>query len=242
MRAHARLTAVFDGGRTVLRELRSMAPLTLVPRRGSGPGALVHLVSSATAPLGGDDLRLEIHVGPLAELTLSGVAATLVLPGLAGDESSSTVQVSVEAGGSCAYLPEPTVVTARSNHHAVLRADLAEDARFHTREVLVLGREGERPGRLSSTLHVTRAGTPVLRQTQTVGDAALDASLAVLAGYRVLVTELEFGGPSRPAASGPWWSRTPLAAGGTLTTAVGPDVVTASSAGLAGGPESRRGQ
>ncbi|MGW7536329.1 urease accessory protein UreD [Amycolatopsis sp. NPDC054798] len=229
MKAHARLTVALDGGRTALRELKSMAPLTLVPRRQRGPGAVVHLVNSATAPLGGDELRLEIHVGAGAELKLSGVAATLALPGLREVPSLSTVEVVVEDGGSFEYLPEPTVVTARAEHVAVLRADLAADARFRTREVLVLGREGERPGQLSSTVHVTRGGVPALRQTQTVGDTALDASLAVLAGQRVLVTEIEFGGLGGPAESGPWWSRTPLAAGGTLITALAPDVVTASA-------------
>ncbi|MFD2466097.1 urease accessory protein UreD [Amycolatopsis silviterrae] len=229
MKAHARLVAAFDGGRTALRELKSMAPLTLVPRRRSGLGAMVHLVNSATAPLGGDELRLEIRVEAGAELKLSGVAATLALPGLRGGPSLSTVEVTVEDGGSCEYLPEPTVVTARADHVAVLRADLASTARFRTREVLVLGREGERPGQLSSTVHVTCGGVPALRQTQTVGDAALDASLAVLAGHRVLVTDVEFGGPPGPAESGPWWSRTPLAAGGMLTTALAPDVVTATA-------------
>ncbi|MGW4401669.1 urease accessory protein UreD [Amycolatopsis nivea] len=229
MKAHARLVATLDDGRTVLRELKSMAPLTLVPRRQRGPGAVVHLVNSATAPLGGDELRLEIRVGAGAELKLSGVAATLALPGLHDVPSLSTVEVVVETGGSFAYLPEPTVVTARADHVALLRADLAADARFHTREVLVLGREGERPGRLSSTVHVTCGGVPALRQTQTVGDAFVDASLAVLAGHRVLVTEVEFGGASGPAESGPWWSRTPLAAGGMLTTALAPDVVTATA-------------
>ncbi|MFB9932045.1 urease accessory protein UreD [Amycolatopsis halotolerans] len=229
MKAHARLVAALDDGRTVLRELKSMAPLTLVPRRRRGSGAVVHLVNSATAPLGGDELRLEIQVGPGAELTLSGVAATLALPGLREVPSLSTVEIVVEDGGSFEYLPEPTVVTARADHVAVLRADLAADAWFHTREVLVLGREGERPGQLSSTVHVTCGDVPALRQTQTVGDPALAASLAVLAGHRVLVTEIEFGGPSGPAESGPWWSRTPLAAGGTLTTALAPDVVTALS-------------
>ncbi len=229
MKAHARLVAARDDGRTVLRELKSMAPLTLVPRRQRGPGAMVHLVNSATAPLGGDELRLEIRVGAGAELKLSGVAATLALPGLRDVPSLSTVEVVVEPGGSFAYLPEPTVVTARADHVAVLRADLAADARFHTREVLVLGREGERPGRLSSTVHVTCGGVPALRQTQTVGDAILDASLAVLAGHRVLVTEVEFGGARGAAESGPWWSRTPLAAGGMLTTSLAPDVVTATA-------------
>ncbi|MYW95358.1 urease accessory protein UreD [Amycolatopsis rubida] len=229
MKAHARLVAALDDGRTVLRELKSMAPLTLVPRRRRGPGAVVHLVNSATAPLGGDELRLDVHVGAGAELKLSGVAATLALPGLRAVPSWSTVEVIVEDGGCFEYLPEPTVVTARAEHVAVLRADLAADARFRTREVLVLGREGERPGRLSTTVHVTCGGVPALRQTQTVGDALLDASLAVLARQRVLVTEVEFGGECGPAESGPWWSRTPLAAGGTVTTALAPDVVTATA-------------
>ncbi|KDN23625.1 urease accessory protein UreD [Amycolatopsis rifamycinica] len=232
MKAHARLTACFDGSRTVLRELCSMAPLTLFPRRRSGPTAVVHLVNSATSPLGGDDLTLSIHVGPGAALRLSGVAATLALPGPHGEGSLSTVEVVVEAGGSLEYLPEPTVVTARARHSAVFRASLAAGAYLHTREVLVLGRAGERPGSLVTTVDVVRAGAPVLRQTLSVGDAGLDGSLAVLAGRRVLATDLVVGGPDAPAASGEWWSRSPLAAGGSLVTSLAPDAVTAAK-GLA---------
>ncbi|MEQ0560680.1 urease accessory protein UreD [Amycolatopsis sp. NEAU-NG30] len=229
MKAHARLTACFDGTRTVLRELRSMAPLTLFPRRRSGSTAVVHLVNSATSPLGGDDLTLSIHVGPGASLRLSGVAATLALPGLHGEGSLSTVDVVVEPGGSLEYLPEPTVITARARHTAVFRASLAPDAYLHTREVLVLGRAGESPGSLTTTLSVTRGTVPVVRQTLSIGDSTLDGSLAVLAGRRVLATDLEVGGPEHPApaASGEWWSRSPLAAGGTLTTSLAPDAVTA---------------
>jgi urease accessory protein len=227
VKAHARLTACFDGTRTVLRELRSMAPLTLFPRRGRGPVAVVHLVNSATSPLGGDDLLLSVHVGPGASLRLSGVAATLALPGLHGEGSVSTVSVVVEEGGSLEYLPEPTVITARARHTAVFRASLAADVYLHTREVLVLGRAGERPGSLTTSSHVTRGSTPVLRQTLSIGDSTLDSSLAVLADRRVLATDVVVGGPDLPAASGEWWSRTPLAAGGTLTTSLAPDAVTA---------------
>jgi urease accessory protein len=227
VKAHARLTACFDGTRTVLRELRSMAPLTLFPRRGRGPAAVVHLVNSATSPLGGDDLLLSVHVGPGASLRLSGVAATLALPGLHGEGSLSTVSVVVEAGGSLEYLPEPTVITARARHTAVFRASVESDAYLHTREVLVLGRAGERPGSLTTSQHVTRGSVPVLRQTLSIGDSTLDESLAVLAGRRVLATDLVVGGPDLPAASGEWWSRTLLAAGGTLTTSLAPDAVTA---------------
>ncbi|GAA4537076.1 urease accessory protein UreD [Amycolatopsis samaneae] len=227
MKAHARLVARRDGERTVLRELRSMSPLTLVPRRGRGAGAVVHLVSSATFPLGGDELTLTVRVGPGAVLRLSGVAATLALPGPHGARSRSIVDVEVAEGGSLEYLPEPTVVTARARHIAVLRASVAPGAYFHTREVLVLGRAGERPGELTTSQHVTRGSVPVLRQTLTVGDSTLDGSMAHLAGNRVLASDLVVGGPELPAASGEWWSRSPLAAGGTLTTSLAPDAVTA---------------
>lgn len=231
MRAHARLSAELDvaTGRTVLRELHSMAPLTLFPRRG-GTGPHVYLVNAATTPLGGDELALTVRVGPGARLRLSGVAATLALPGPHGEASSATFDVEVGEGGCLDYLPEPTVVTARARHTALLRADLAADARFRARETLVLGREGERPGQLTTSTRITRSGTALLHQDLVVGDPVLDASAAYLAGRRVLATEVLVGGADPPAAvGGDWWALTPLAAGGALATALAGDAVTAAS-------------
>jgi urease accessory protein len=102
----------------------------------------------------------------------------------------------------------------------VLVVRLAADAHLHTRETVVLGRDGEQPGELTTTLHVTRDGHPVLRQTLTV-------TPEVLMGKRVLATELTTS-DERGTASGTWWSRTRLAAGGTLTTSLADDAVTAS--------------
>jgi urease accessory protein len=228
VKAHARVVAECDGaGRTVLRELRSMAPLTLFPQRRSGSVAVVHLVNSATSPLGGDELTLTVRVGAGARLRLSGVAATLALPGLRGDDSVSIVDIEIGTGGELEYLPEPTVVTRRARHRAELSASLAAEATLSTREVLVLGRANERPGRLTTSLHVVRAGIPLLRQTVEIGDPALDASLAHLAGRRVLATKLIVGGETPEPASADWWSVTPLAGGGSLATALAFDAVTA---------------
>jgi urease accessory protein len=226
VRAHARLVAEFRDGRTVLRELKPMSPLTLFPQRRRQDGAVVHLVNSATSPLGGDDLMLTVRVGAGARLRLSGVAATLALPGHREGGSRSSVQVEIERDGVLEYLPEPTVITARARHTAELVASLEEGARLHTREVLVLGRAGERPGRLRSTQRVVRAGVPLLHQTLDVG--VLDASLAHLAGRRVLATEfLVWGQDTAEPAGGDWWSLAPLAHGGSLITALAPDAVTA---------------
>jgi len=209
------LLEVERGG--VVRTLRSASPLTLIPVRGS---PVVHLVNSAASPLGGDDLTLTVRVGPHACLTLAGIAATVALPGPHGDPSRTTVHMELAEGATIEYLPEPTVVTRRARHESVLVVSLAEDAHLHTRETIVLGRDGEQPGELTSTLHVTRAGRPVLRQTLTV-------TPEVLMGKRVLATELSTS-DDRETESGEWWSRTRLATGGTLTTSLADDAVTAS--------------
>ncbi|GAA2681143.1 MULTISPECIES: urease accessory protein UreD [Actinosynnema] len=233
MKAFARLVAERNpNGRTVIREMRSAAPLTLVPARGarSDAHALVHLVSSITAPLGGDELELRITVGPGAALVLRGVAATVALPGHRPGGSRSRVLLEVAEGGSVEHLPEPTVVTARADHEAVLEAELAEGARLRAREVLVLGRLGERPGRLTTTTSVRRGG-PLLRQSLTIGDErggpdTVDTSPAGLAGRRVIGAEVLCWGedPAGPV-SGDWWSLVPLARGGSLATALGDTVI-----------------
>ncbi|RDI31143.1 urease accessory protein UreD [Lentzea flaviverrucosa] len=225
MKASARLVVTLDShGNSVVRVLRSMTPLTLVPHRRVGPLALVHLVSSVTAPLGGDSLSLTVEVGPGASLELRGVAATLLLPGSSGEESSSSVRFLVE--GSVRYLPEPTVVTSRANHTSVVEAELDGHAQLRTREVLVLGRAGEKPGTVTSSMRATRCGKPLLHQQLVVGDPLVDASAAGLAGRRVVGTEVVLDSVERGTDGAEWWSVVPLAAGGSLATALGDDVVT----------------
>ncbi len=229
MRARARLAVELRDGRNVLSELRSAAPVTLVPqrRRGDGP-AVVHLVSSATAPLGGDDLALDVRVGAGAMLQLCGIAATLALPGIHGERSRTSIRFDIDVNGTVVFLPEPTVITARAAHSSLFTANLADTARLRYREVLVLGRVGESPGSLDSTVEVVRAGTPLLRQRIDIGDPTLTASSAYLAGHRVLATELlVWDADPATAASGDWWSLAPLARGGSLATALAHDAVTA---------------
>lgn len=233
MKALARLRVERDSdGRNVVRDLRSQAPITLVPHRGrvrsADRPALVHLVSSVTAPLGGDDLELIIEVGDGAHLILRGVAATLALPGHHPGGSCARVRIEVGADASVQYLPEPTVVTARAHHEAELHVDLAAGARLRTREVLVLGRAGERPGALTSTQRIRGADGPLLNQSVRIGVSELDASAAHLAGRRVLGTEvLCWGDDPDGALSHDWWSLVPLSRGGSLTTALADDAVTA---------------
>jgi urease accessory protein len=229
VKARARLVVELDGrGHSVVRTLRSAAPLSLMPARGSAGPALVRLLNSAAAPLAGDDLELDVLVGPGARLTLAGVAATVALPGHRFEPSRFTLRLMADTGAEVSYLPEPTVVTSRARHESALHADLAAGAALRCREVLVLGRTGERPGRLVTATHLLRCGRPVLRQCLEIGEERVDGSLAAFAGRRVLATEirLDDGAAPRPV-SGDWWSLSPLAGGGSIATALADDAVTA---------------
>lgn len=230
MRSSARLVVERGAHGSVVRDLRSQAPMKLVPRRSRAASdpVVVHLVSSAATPLGGDETDLSVQVGPGARLCLRGTAATLALPGQRRGPSRVRVRVQVAEGGSVDYLPQATVVTAGADHRAQLSVDLAADSRARCREVLVLGRWQEKAGRLIASTHAIRDGTPLLRQEIDLGEALLRSSSSALAGARVLATEFVATEQNPPrAASGPWWSLSPLAAGGALASTLAPDAATA---------------
>jgi urease accessory protein len=222
-------------GRSVVRELRSQPPLALLPQRGAAAArsaaATVHMVGSATSPLGGDDVGLDVEVGPGADLVLTGVAATLALPGQAGGSSRLVIRLLVADGASLQFLPEPTVVTRRADHRGELHATLGAGSRLRCREVLVAGRNGESSGRFRGLVRVTDGARPLLVQEQELGDLELQSSAAHLAGRRVLGTEvLVWGEDPAEAVAGDWWSLSPLPGRGCLATAVGSDAVSAQRA------------
>ena len=183
MRATARIVACrAPDGSTRLPVLASQAPLVL---RASG--SVVRLVAAAGGPLGGDQLCLDIEVGDGAQLELRSVAASVVLPDLAGRESSLVLRARVGAGAHLSLLPKPTVICAGARHRAQTYVSLGLSASLLLREELVLGREGERGGRVSALLHVDRGGRALLRSTLEL-DGANPAthSPAVLGGARAV--------------------------------------------------------
>lgn len=179
MIARARVAVEAAGGeRSRLTCLRSDGPLVLRPT----PGA-VYLVGAAAGPMGGDDLTLEIDVGPGAELTLCTAAAAVVLPG--AGPSRLAIDVQVGEGGSLRWLPEPTVAAARAVHVTRTRILVGEAARLLWREEIVLGRHGEEGGSVSARLSVDLDGRPLLRHRIDAGPEHLEwATAAVGRGSR----------------------------------------------------------
>ncbi|MGK5677821.1 urease accessory protein UreD [Actinoplanes sp. URMC 104] len=225
MRARSRVAAESDGrGGTRLTVLHSESPLLL---RRTGPATL-HLVGGGAGPLRGDDLRLEISVGPGAALEIRSVAAQLALPGRGHlPRSRLEVHASVAEGATLRWLPEPLIAAAGCDHLSVTRVDVADGGALLWRDDLVCGRHGEQPGDVVMDTTIRYAGRTLYRHEVSVGPAAPGWSgAAVLGGGRALGTVVAVPAALLPPPiSGPGdFAVMPLAGCGALATAVGADI------------------
>lgn len=170
-------------------------------------GATVHLAGTAAGPLGGDEVRVELHVLAGARLRVRTVAASVVLTG----RSCTVWQLEVAPDGCLEVCPEPTVVTAQAVHRNEVRAVLDPGAGLLLIERVQLGRAGEAPGAWTGLLHVDRAGRPLLRHETTLGPGdVLGPATALTSTLRVP--------DDTPAGVLGAVVVLPLAGGGTLTT------------------------
>jgi urease accessory protein len=230
MRALARIVAEPDGrGGTRLAVLHGESPL-LLRRTGarSGTGVTVHLVGGAAGPLRGDDLRVEISVGPGAHLTVRSVAAQLALPGRPGlPPSRLEIRATVAAGGTLRWLPEPLIAAAGCDHHTLTHVDAAAGATLLWRDDLVCGRHAEESGAVRTTTTIRYAGRTLHRHDLAVGPGAPGWNgPAVLGDGRAVGTLVLAPAEALPSAPPPTPTAAvlPLAGPGILVTAVGADI------------------
>jgi len=145
----------------------------LLSGHGGGDGApapaQVCLVGGSAGPLGGDALRCSVDLGPGARLEVHGVSASIALPGPNGRESSLEIQARVGEGGALYWSPQALVAARGARHRTFARVELAADARLVWRDELVLGRDGEEPGSVSTRLRVVRAGRVLLDREVAMG-------------------------------------------------------------------------
>ncbi|GIE92678.1 urease accessory protein UreD [Paractinoplanes rishiriensis] len=238
MRAVARIVAErAPHGGTRLSVLHGESPLLL---RRTGPptraGVTVHLVGGAAGPLRGDDLRVEIQVGPDAVLTVRSVAAQLALPGRPGlPPSRLEIRATVAAGATLSWLPEPLIAAAGCDHHTVTHVEAADGATLLWREDLVCGRHAEEPGDVRTTTTIRYAGRTLYRHDLAVGpatpgwDGAAVLGRGRAIGTLVAAPALPNEPPSTPVAAmmpppTPVAAVMPLSGPGVLATAVGADI------------------
>ncbi|MFC8438197.1 urease accessory protein UreD [Streptomyces griseoincarnatus] len=185
VRAIARVTAATQGGSTCLPVLDGDGPFELRRLRSRGSEARVCVVGAMSAPLGGDQLRIEATVRPGAALHITSAAATLALRGASGEPAAYDVRLTVEDHAELHWLPKPLISTAGSKLRQTWTIHLAPTARLVLREEQILGRTGEPPGQVTTRLIVRRGGRTLLDQEAAYGPGApaWDGP-AVLAGHR----------------------------------------------------------
>lgn len=191
----AAVVAESTGGRTRCTTLRSAPPISL---RDTQDG--LYLVASGAGPIGGDELDLDIDVGPGAFLVVRSAGASMVLPGPHGGRSS--LRVRARAQGSLRWEPEPTILVAGCDHRTSTTIELSATACLLWREVVVLGRHREPSGSILQRLHVNREGVPLLRNELAAGPRWPGADgPAGTDGARVVTSVLVvgFAAPTVPA-------------------------------------------
>jgi urease accessory protein len=113
----------------------------------------VHLVHGAGGPLGGDVFSLDLALAAGAVLRMRSAASTLVQPARVDPGATDpgpahwTVTAEVGPGALLDWAPEATVVCTGAAIESRLRVRVAEGGGAVLRELVVLGRHGERGGR-----------------------------------------------------------------------------------------------
>ncbi|MGH3417899.1 MAG: urease accessory protein UreD, partial [Actinocrinis sp.] len=86
------------------------------PAADGRPAAQVHMVGGAAGPLGGDELRCLVDLGPGARLDVRGTASSIALPGPNGRESTLEIHARVSEGAALAWSPPPLIAARGARH------------------------------------------------------------------------------------------------------------------------------
>lgn len=180
-------------------QVRSSVGLLRAQRlHGPTDRARVALVGQTALLLGGDEVGLDIEVGPGATLELSDIAGTVAYHGR-GMAAGWSVAIRLGLGARLRYAGAPLVVSDGADVIRTLDLDLADGATARLRETLVFGRAGEQGGRLDAATVVRREGEEICRERLLL-DSETRARPGVLAGVRVVDSVLAVGSP--PADGG----------------------------------------
>jgi urease accessory protein len=194
----ARLELEFQrrGSGTTLTRRRHHGPLCIQrPLYPEGPDVCHGIVLHPPGGIaGGDDLALEIDLGPAAHALLTTPGATKWYRS-AAYPARQTLALRVEAGAVAEWLPQESIVFDGAHAEMVNRVDLARGAVFVGWDVLCLGRaaRGETfsRGKLRMHTEVRREGRPIwLERGVIAGGGPVLTAAAGLAGHSVTGTML----------------------------------------------------
>jgi len=166
----------------------------IVPRliRRRGRSVHVALVAGRAMLMPGDRVDLRIRVGDGCSLRLEDIGG-LVVYGRPGGDTASAWHADLRLGAESVLIWDglPTVITDAGALERRTTIRLGPRAGVLLRETLVLGRTGERGGRLASETDAADAAGPLLRETLHVDGGA--PVPGVLGDQRVVDSILALG-------------------------------------------------
>jgi urease accessory protein len=154
--------------------------------------ARIGLVATTALLLGGDEVELEVRVGPDASLELFDVAGTVAYHGR-GQSALWRVTIVLENGACLHYCGAPFVVSDGADVVRTLDLGLDPTASVRLRETVVLGRSGQVGGRLGSRTAITVGDRPVLLEDQLLDLSGIRRSPGMLGSHRVIDTVVALG-------------------------------------------------
>ena len=222
MQGGVQLRADHIAGRTRIADLACRPPLQVLRAhhvdRERPDLASVILASPAGGILQGDELTIDIRVGPGARLRVGTQSATRIYRAPSG-EARQVVRLEVESGGYLEYLPDPYIPYAGSQFISGTSATVAADAALILGEVIAPGRaaRGEILAfeRFESTVEVARPDGMLLATDAVIldrrepmrvtgalgGYVAVGTLLVVSAGFSPSILRDAAIDPGRPPLS-----------------------------------------
>ncbi len=173
-------------------ETLDLATGPLAPRvlAHSAEEADLALVATGALLLGGDEVRVDLEVGPGKHLALRDTAATVAHHGR-GRPAALHTHIRVAAGAALIWDAQPLVVADGAHVERTLTVEVAEGGVVLLRDPLVLGRSGEQGGSLRCRTSVTYDARPALVETLSLDEQR--GEVAVLGQQRVVDSLLALG-------------------------------------------------
>ncbi|WP_017622652.1 urease accessory protein UreD [Nocardiopsis chromatogenes] len=153
--------------------------------RRPGGALRVALAAVRAALCAGDDVRLHVDVGPGAELELVDPNGTVAY-NARGGRAAWRASVRLAEGARMTWTEPAFVVSDGADVRREVEADVAEGAELLWRESLVLGRTGERGGRMLASTRVRLAGRPLFTEDLDLREPEVRGLPGVLGGDRVV--------------------------------------------------------
>lgn len=181
------------GGRVRLTELCASRYQQVRPLSVDGTTVRIALVGTYALLLAGDDLRIDIRVGPGITLEVIEPSGTVAYDARGGS-ARWRADVRLEDGARLRWRAAPLVITAGADLDREMSVDLDGDARALISELLVLGRSYEPGGGpLRSRMRVHQGARPLLVEDLDLRDRARRADPGVLGGARTLASVFLLG-------------------------------------------------